>query len=54
MAKQEVKQEQVLNVEEAVSRSEAFINKNKKVLSLIVAAIIVVIAAGVLTSTYII
>ena len=54
MAKQEIKQEQALNVEEAVSRSEAFINKNKKVISLIVAAIIVVIAAGVLTSTYII
>ena len=54
MAKQEIKQEQALNVEEAVSRSEAFINKNKKVISIIVAAIIVVIAAGVLTSTYII
>jgi DNA-binding NtrC family response regulator len=33
MAKQEIKQEQVLNVEEAVSRSEAFINKNKKTIS---------------------
>ena len=54
MAKQEIKQEQALNVEEAVSRSEAFINKNKKVISIIVAAIIVVIAASVLTSTYII
>ncbi len=54
MAKQEIKQEQVLNVEEAVSRSEAFINKNKKTILFAVAAIIVVIAAGVLTSTYII
>lgn len=54
MAKQEIKQEQVLNVEEAVSRSEAFINKNKKTILFAVAAIIVVIAASVLTSTYII
>lgn len=54
MAKQEVKQEQVLNVEEAVSRSEAFINKNKKTISFAVAAVLLVIAACVLTSTYII
>ena len=54
MAKQEIKQEQVLNVEEAVSRSEAFINKNKKVISAIVAAIIVVVAAGMLISTFVV
>ena len=54
MAKQEIKQEQVLNVEEAVSRSEAFIEKNKKVISILVGALIVVIAAGVLVSTYVI
>ncbi len=54
MAKQEIKQEQVLNVEEAVSRSEAFINKNKKVLVAAVAAVIVLVVAGMLTSTYVI
>ena len=54
MAKQEIKQEQVLNMEEAVSRSEAFINKNKKVISAVVAAIIVVVAAGMLISTFVV
>jgi tetratricopeptide (TPR) repeat protein len=54
MAKQEIKHEQVLNVEEAVSRSEAFINKNKKTISTIVIAIVVLIIGGVATSTYII
>ena len=54
MAKQEIKQEQVLNVEEAVSRSEAFINKNKKALVAGVAAVVVLVAAGLLTSTYVI
>ena len=52
MAKKEIKQEQVLNVEEAVSRSEAFINKNKKTIIAAVSAIIVVIAACMLVSTY--
>ena len=54
MAKQEIKQEQVLNVEEAVSRSEAFINKNKKTLTAIVCAVVVLIVAGVSVSTYVI
>ena len=54
MAKQEIKQEQVLNVEEAVSRSEAFINKNKKALVVGVVAVVVLVAAGLLTSTYVI
>ncbi len=54
MAKQEVKQEQVLNVEEAVSRSEAFINKNKKTLSAAVIAFVVLIAGGMLVSTYVV
>ena len=54
MAKQEIKQEQVLNVEEAVSRSEAFINKNKKVISAVVAGVVVLVAAGILVSTYVI
>lgn len=54
MAKQEIKQEQVLNVEEAVSRSEAFINKNKKIISAIVVGLVVVVAAGMLVSTYVI
>ncbi|MBR3859757.1 MAG: tetratricopeptide repeat protein [Bacteroidaceae bacterium] len=54
MAKQEIKQEQVLNVEEAVSRSEAFINKNKKALVIGVVAVVVLVAAGLLASTYII
>ena len=53
MAKQEIKQEQVLNVEEAVSRSEAFINKNKKALVTIVVALVVLIAGGVALSTYV-
>lgn len=53
MAKQEIKQEQVLNVEEAVSRSEAFINKNKKVLVAAVAAVVVLVVAGMLISTYV-
>ena len=54
MAKQEIKQEQVLNVEEAVSRSEAFINKNKKVISAVVAGVVVLVAAGILVSTYVV
>ena len=54
MAKQEIKQEQVLNVEEAVSRSEAFINKNKKALVVGVVAVVVLVAAGLLTSTFVI
>ena len=54
MAKQEIKQEQVLNVEEAVSRSDAFINKNKKALVVGVVAVVVLVAAGLLTSTYVI
>ena len=41
-------------MEEAVSRSEAFINKNKKVISAIVTAIIVVVAAGMLISTFVV
>ena len=53
MAKQEIKQEQVLNVEEAVNRSEAFINKNKKSLVTFVVALIVLIAGGVMLSTYV-
>ena len=52
MAKQEIKQEQVLNVEEAVSRSEAFVNKNKKTILLSLAAVVVLIAGGLLLSTY--
>ena len=51
MAKQEIKQEQVLNVEEAVSRSEAFINKNKKTIVGIVCAIVIIIAGSVLLTT---
>lgn len=54
MAKQEIKQEQVLNVEEAVSRSEAFINKNKKTISAVVIAIVLLIVAGVVVSNYVI
>ena len=54
MAKQEIKQEQVLNMEEAVSRSEAFINKNKKTLTAIVCAVVVLIVTGVSVSTYVI
>ena len=54
MAKQEIKQEQVLNVEEAVSRSEAFINKNGKIITIIVAAVVVLIVAGMLVSTYVV
>ena len=54
MAKQEIKQEQVLNMEEAVSRSEAFINKNKKTIITAVCAVVVLIAAGVLVSTFVI
>ena len=51
MAKQKIKQEQVLNVEEAVSRSEAFINKNKKTIVGIVCAIVILIAGSVLLTT---
>lgn len=54
MAKQEIKQEQVLNVEEAVSRSEAFINKNKKVITISVTAVLVLIAAFILVSNFVI
>ncbi len=54
MAKKETVQEQVLNVEEAVSRSEAFINKNKKIITILVVGLVAVVAAGMLTSTYII
>lgn len=51
MAKQEIKQEQMLNVGEAVSRSEEFINKNKKTIIGVVCAIVVFIAGSVLVST---
>lgn len=51
MAKQEIKQEQMLNVGEAVSRSEEFINKNKKTIIGVVCAIVVLIAGCVLVST---
>ena len=54
MAKKEINQEQVLNVEEAVSRSEAFVNKNKKDLIVGVVAVVVLIAAGMLLSTFVI
>ena len=54
MTKKETVQEQVLNVEEAVSRSEAFINKNKKIITILVAGLVAVVAAGMLTSAYII
>ena len=54
MAKQEIKQEQVLNVEEAVSRSEAFINKNKKIITAAVVAVVVLVAAGMAVSTWVI
>ena len=54
MAKQEIKQEQVLNVEEAVSRSEAFINKNKKTISAVVLTIVALIVVGVVVSNYVI
>ena len=54
MAKQEIKQEQLLNVEEAVSRSEAFINKNKKIISALLAVIVLVVAGSVLVSNYVI
>ena len=54
MAKQEIKQEQVLNMEEAVSRSEAFINKNKKTITAIVCAVVVLVVAGMLVSTYVV
>ena len=50
MAKQEIKQEQLLNVEEAVSRSEAFINKNKKAIIIAVAAIVLVAVGSLLVS----
>lgn len=54
MAKQEIKHEQVLNVEEAVSRSEAFIEKNKKTLIAAVSVIVVLIAGSMLVSNYVI
>ncbi len=53
MAKQEIKQEHNV-VEETVSRSEAFINKNKKALVAIVVALVVLIAGGVVLSAYVI
>jgi len=43
MANKDIKQEQVINVEEAVSRSEEFFNKNWKILLGIVAAIIIAV-----------
>lgn len=54
MAKKEINHEQVLNVEEAVSRSEAFVNKNKKNMIVGVVAVVVLIAAGMLLSTFVI
>ena len=54
MAKQEIKQEQALNVEEAVSRSEAFINKNKKAIVAAVVALLVIIGGSVVLSTFVI
>lgn len=54
MAKKEINHEQVLNVEEAVSRSEAFVNKNKKNLIVGVVAVVVLIAASMLLSTFVI
>lgn len=54
MAKKEIKQEQVLNVEEAVSRSEAFINKNKKTIIAAISVVVVLIAGGMLVSNYVI
>lgn len=54
MAKKEINHEQVLNVEEAVSRSEAFVNKNKKNLIVGVVAVVVLIAVGMLLSTFVI
>lgn len=54
MAKQEIKQEQALNVEEAVSRSEAFINKNKKTIIAAISVVVVLIAGGMLVSNYVI
>ena len=54
MAKQEIKQEQVLNVEEAVSRSEAFFNKNKKAVTLVVVGVVALIAAWVLVSHFVV
>ena len=54
MAKQEIKQEQALNVEEAVSRSEAFINKNKKALVAAFIAVVVLIGGCVAVSTFVV
>ena len=54
MAKQEIKHEHELNVEEAVSRSEAFFNKNKKVVSLVVVGVAALIAACILVSHYVV
>lgn len=54
MAKQEIKQEQLLNVEEAVGRSEAFINKNKKMITVAIVAVVVLVAAGMAVSTWVI
>ena len=41
-------------MEEAVSRSEAFINKNKKTITAIVCAVVVLVVAGMLVSTYVV
>ena len=54
MAKQEIKQEQVLNVEEAVSRSEAFINKNKKTVIIAAIGVAVLIAACMSVSIWVV
>lgn len=54
MAKQEIKQEQVLNVEEAVSRSEAFINKNKKTVIIAAIGLAVLIAACMSVSIWVV
>lgn len=54
MAKQEIKQEQMLNVEEAVSRSEAFFNKNGKIVTFVVVGVIALIAACMAVSIWVI
>ena len=54
MAKQEIKQEQVLNVEEAVSRSEAFFNKNGKIVTFVVVGVVALIAACMAVSIWVI
>ena len=54
MAKQEIKQEQVLNVEEAVSRSEAFFNKNWKVVTIVAVGVAALIAACMAVSIWVV